>query len=361
MITKRSFFVLLIAALAAVTLIAAPVPLAGGQGESGITVNLTPYPDLHTPILSVGEAGAWNSSGVGWARVFHKDGMFHMLYLGWVKETGNVHAAVGYATSDDGLNWTEHEGNPVFVPDPSVAPNGMLNLSVMLDGETWVMYIGQFKRPYAPSETILRATSSSPTGPWTVDPEPVALATGAASDWDHYPLAMESVLRTDEGYVLYFAPMKGLNGDGIYYIGAGIGRATSPDGTHWTKYDDAATTTQEYAVSDPVFLKNPDYRAWDYATIGHPVVRFSTSGWEMFYYGNGGTWYSIGYATSEDGITWTRYGDEPIVTSIGMGFGPSSVVVVDDTYYLYYGLSESSTYPIKATEIGVATGTVTRE
>ncbi len=361
MFARRLRFVLFIAALAAVVLLGARIPLVNGQDESGITVNLTPYPDLHTPVLSVGEAGEWDSSGVGFARVFNKDGVFHMLYLGWATERGHVHAAVGYATSDDGLNWTEYEGNPVFVPDPAVAPEGMLNLSVMLDGETWVMYFGQFKDPYVPSETILRATASSPTGPWTVDPEPIVLAPGAASDWDHHPLAVESVLRTDEGYVLYYAPMHHLNSDGIYYVGAGIGRATSPDGTHWSKYDDAATTTQEYAVSDPVFLKNSDYTAWDSGSIGEPVVRFSTDGWEMFYYGNVSAGYSVGYATSEDGITWARYGDAPIMTASDMGIGPTSVVVVDDTYYLYDTFAESSSWPTIATVIGVSTGTITRD
>lgn len=360
MATNRLRFVLFITALAAVALLGARVPLVNGQDESGITIKLTPYPDLHTPVLSVGEAGEWDSSGVGFARVFHKDGMFHMLYLGWITEESTVHAAMGYATSEDGLIWTEYKSNPVFVPDQSVAPQGMLNLSAMLDGETWVIYFGQYK-PFFPSETILRATAPSPTGPWAVDPEPVVLAPGAASDWDHYPLAVESVLRTDEDYVLYYTPMQSLNADGIYYVSGGIGRATSPDGIHWTKYDDPATTTVPYAASDPVFVKNSDYTAWDYSSVGSPVVRFSNDGWELFYYGNAGSWYSVGYATSEDGITWTRHGDAPIVADSAMGIGPSSVAVVDGTHYLYYGFAEASSWPKIATVIGVSTGTITRE
>jgi hypothetical protein len=287
--------------------------------------------------------------------------MFHMLYLGWTNESGHVHAAVGYATSEDGLNWTNYESNPVFVPDQSVAPQGMLSLCVMLDGETWVMYFDQFKGAYSPSKTILRATAPSPAGPWTVDAEPVALAPGGISDWDWFPPAVESVLHTDTGYILYYVPIVAINADGISYGGGGIGRATSPDGITWTKYNDPATTTGDYAVSDPVFTNNPDDQAWDSSHVGAPVVRFSEDGWEMFYYGYSGLWYSIGYATSEDGITWTRYRDAPIVSAPETGFGPGSVAVLDGTYYLYYGFSEASSWPQIGGQIGVATGTVTRQ
>jgi hypothetical protein len=359
--SKWFLSVVLVVAVVGVTPVVLRVPLANGLDGPTITVNLTPYPDLHTPILTIGEAGTWESSGVGYPRVVYRGGIFHMLYLGWTNEAGDVHAAVGYATSEDGLNWTKYESNPVFAPDESIAPQGMLNLSVMLDGETWVMYFGQFKGAYSPSKTILRATASSPAGPWTVDAELVALAPGGIADWDWFPPAVESVMHTDAGYIMYYVPIVAISGDGISYGGGGIGRATSTDGITWTKYNDPATATGDYAVSDPVFVNNPDDQAWDSSHVGAPVVRFSEDGWEMFYYGYSGLWYSIGYATSPDGITWTRYGDAPVVTAPETGFAPGSVVVLDATYYLYYGFSEASSSSEIAGQIGVATDTVTRE
>jgi predicted GH43/DUF377 family glycosyl hydrolase len=354
MVTKRVFCVLLIAALAAAVLLVARVPLVSGQGESGITVNLTPYEG--NPILAIGEAGAWDVRGVGMPRVIYNDGKFHMFYSGWTEESGPAVTAIGYATSEDGLNWTRYEGNPVFVLDSTVPTSGVLKELTILDGEMWVMYFTPSTGIYRPSETVLRATAPSPTGPWTVDPEPV-LAAGTAQDWDRWTaLAVDSVLRTDEGYVLYYTLMAGATGDGPYYTGSGIGRAVSPDGIHWTKYDDPATTEADFAVSDPVFVKNP--QAWDSGGVGEPVVRFSEDGWEMFYYGSSGGYWSMGYATSEDGISWTRHGTAPILTGSGLGFDPGSVLVFDDTYYLYYGYYEART---DTAEIWVATGTVTRE
>jgi hypothetical protein len=77
MFSKRIFFVLLIAFA---VLLAAGVPLAGGQDEPGITVNLTAYEG--NPILSVGPSGSWDD-GTIWAPavVFH-DGLYHMFYSG---------------------------------------------------------------------------------------------------------------------------------------------------------------------------------------------------------------------------------------------------------------------------------------
>jgi hypothetical protein len=349
--------------LVLVAMIVIPAPTSG-QDETHIKVNLTPYPKLGEPILTVGEASAWDSSGVALSRVVYSEGVFHMLYLGWTGELGSVVAAVGYATSEDGLKWNKYDGNPVFVPDKSIAPNGMQYFTIMLDGKNWVMYFTPFADPFTPSQSILRATAPSPTGPWTVDPEPVTLVAGTGQAWDRNPPAVESVLHTDEGYVMYYAPVRFLNSEGVTYMGEAIGRATSPDGIHWTKYDDPATTDGPFATSDPVFLKNTDRSVWDSGSIGLPVVRFSERGWEMFYYGNSSGWYSTGYATSEDGITWTRYGDAPVLAfeAAEGGTGPHSVVVVDDTYYLYFVFMRSASYRENyLMEIGVATGTIMRE
>ena len=42
--------------------------------------------------------------------------LFRMWYSGGEQNEPN---AIGYATSPDGLKWTKHEANPIFIPDPS--------------------------------------------------------------------------------------------------------------------------------------------------------------------------------------------------------------------------------------------------
>jgi len=85
----------------------------------------------------------------------------------------------------------------------------------------------------------------------------------------------------------------------------------------------------------------------------------------MFYAGNGsaipGTVHMhIGYATSPDGIVWTRYGDWPVLSPLE-GYSdltPVSFVIIDGTYHLYYSMSPAENV---WDQLGVATGTVTWE
>jgi hypothetical protein len=236
----------------------------------------------------------------------------------------------------------------VFVPDETVAPaGGVSHMKAFLDGDTWVILFVPALQKNMFAETILRATAPSPTGPWTVDPEPM-LAADKAPSWGYGGLYVHSILPTDNGYALYYSPAN---------LGGNIGMATSSDGIHWTKYDDPATTDSSHATSDPVFEKSTDPDAWDRAYIAGSMVRRSENGWEVFYAGSDYSYsFSVGYATSEDGITWTRYKDNPVLSQGGVSFAPDSLVVVDGAYYLYYN------YPVGQTAcIGVATGTVTRE
>jgi predicted GH43/DUF377 family glycosyl hydrolase len=317
------------------------VPLAGAQEGPNVTVSLTPYegnPILCTEGAQAWERDTWDTPSV----IVDEAGLFHMFYVG---HTGDV-AYVGYATSEDGLIWNRYEGNPVFVPDETVAPaGGILHGKVYLDGDTWVMLFVPALQKYQFAGVILRATAPDPTGPWTVTPEPV-LTAGSVLEWDSGGLFMHSFLPTDDGYALYYHPFR-----------SGIGMATSPDGIAWTKYDDPTTTNTLYANSDPVFLDSEDSQAWDSWYISGSMVRRTEDGWEMLYGGTDSDIHpnSVGYATSEDGITWTRLGETPVLSSEG-GFAPDSLVVVDDTYYLYYN------YMVDTHGcVGLATGTITRE
>jgi hypothetical protein len=200
------------------------------------------------------------------------------------------------------------------------------------------------------SQNLWRATAPAPTGPWTVDSQPVLQPSGP-EDWDNtlYP---SSLVRTETDYILYYAGRR--NGSNWF---EGIGRATSPDGITWTKYDDPATTEAAFAHSDPVFSRG-ESGSWDDMGIFNPVVIVGDHGWEMFYTGtHTGEQAYAGFAASPDGITWTRYGGDPVPNPGDVsGYGATSVVVVDDTYYFYHVIQTLS-----GIEIGVSTGTVTWE
>jgi predicted GH43/DUF377 family glycosyl hydrolase len=357
MFMNRAFCVLLIAASAAVALFAARVPLAGGQGESGITVNLTPYEG--NPILEKGPAGSWDALSI-WAPtvVFH-DGLYYMFYTG---TAGGRTFEIGYGTSTDGLSWEKYAGNPVFKADGTGFDAAAVGASpVLVEGDTWVLYyMGQ--KTVGLGGLIGRATAPDPTGPWTRAEDPV-LTSGSQGEWDAWGVIPCSVIATAEGYVMYYLGL-GSNSEENDMIGM----ATSPDGITWTKYDDPTTTDPPYAESDPVLPLGLE--GWQMSSIDEVTVRPTAEGWEMFYSEKG--WledytnipaYRIGYATSDDGIHWSKYSGFPILTykddpaaSTSLQLLPSSLVVTDSTYFLYYDYHWST-----GIGIGVATGTVTRE
>jgi sucrose-6-phosphate hydrolase SacC (GH32 family) len=337
----------------AVSLIAllAGSSIAGVAGQSAlqVTVDLVLYEG--NPVLVAGEVGAWDAGGVSSPQVIYHNGLFHMLYTGRDTSTP-IRLAVGYATSEDGFNWTRYEDNPVFALDESFGNYGAEVGALMVEGDTWVMLVS----PHFPSTStsdapnwgkiILRATAPDPTGPWTLDPTPV-LEAGQVGDWDYSGIAGGTVVSTGAGYILYYA-----NEELQAY-----GMATSEDGITWVKYNDPLTTTSQFDASDPVFTAaGPDL------FLGSKVVRrHGEDGWEMFY--TGGSVVdekpktAISYATSPDGIHWTRYANNPILDVLDAAHHHpvvQSVVVVDDTYYMYYG----EWYDWR---VGVATGTVTWE
>jgi hypothetical protein len=133
---------------------------------------------------------------------------------------------------------------------------------------TWVMFFDDAD-PFQPQ--IYRATSTDGLA-WSVDPAPV---------WQ----GMEgSVLLEGTTYRMWYHVHRPNETSAIAY-------ATSPDGIHWT--------------GDGV----PVLRANDWALhIFNPTVIKDGSLYKIWYEGEDATWgnYKVGYATSPDGVTWTK-------------------------------------------------------
>jgi hypothetical protein len=162
------------------------------------------------------------------------------------------------------------------------------------------MLVNPRLRPgFVPGLVVQRATASEPTGPWAIE-ENILFEHGSRRDWDENWIALDSVVRAADGYHVYY----GSND-------RGSGLMTSPDGITWTKYNDPETDQAVFRNSDPVFgLGETDQ--WDEGFVNGATVWLSDNGWEMVYFGgpsgqpNDGSALGLGYATSEDGITWTR-------------------------------------------------------
>ncbi len=160
----------------------------------------------------------------------------------------------------------------------------------------------------------------------------VALAQG---EWHRYmgnPVLGPSADGWDSRFVLDPAVIKDGNEYKMYYCAYGvypiaIGLATSPDGITWTRRNDV----------NPVLRGTPD--GWDGISVDAPSVIKDGAEYKMWY-SAGAPLQSIGYATSTNGITWTKH-ISPVLTP-SPGTWDESLVryawVISDTshYKMYY-------------------------
>ena len=164
-------------------------------------------------------------------------------------------------------------------------------------------------------------------------PGQLRLATVAPSPWVKHPL--NPILGPGSGWEADWVDSPSVLYEGGVYkmwyqgcIGArcDIGYATSPDGLNWTR-----------SPSNPVLLANTS--GWD-QTLGNPTVVHDGTGYHMWYAGNGPLAIQIGYATSPDGVVWTKVGSGPnFVGHQSWDSGATStpfVLKVGATFVLYF-------------------------
>lgn len=302
------------------------------------------------PVVPHGPAGAWDGQFTDPGAVVYHDGQFHMFHNGFVGWPATV--AIAYSTSADGYTWSRVQDEAVFHGnDLDYAGLTVLASSALVtDDGTWVLYFYTWDALTWPARgAIGRATASSPTGPWTADLT-LILPQGGAGSWDDYAVRAPSVVRTDEGYVMFYAGYTQQQGM--------IGMATSPDGITWAKYNDPATTEAPFSESDPVFLAGDSSR-WDVGNVLQPRVEYTPDGFVMLYSATtqvNGRGSRLGIAISQDGLTWERF-DAPVLEAKpvphGLGIWYTELLYANDSYFLYFELGAAG--PPETTEVYLAT------
>src|SRR5574341_1780643 len=97
--------------------------------------NWQKYPG--NPVLNIGQAGSWDSRGAMSSSVLFNGNIYKMWYSGYDGSSWKI----GYATSNDGINWTKP------IPTPLISPNYALdgeidavNPFVLFDGNIYKMW-----------------------------------------------------------------------------------------------------------------------------------------------------------------------------------------------------------------------------
>ncbi|MBM3216170.1 DUF5011 domain-containing protein [Candidatus Poribacteria bacterium] len=131
---------------------------------------------------------------------------------------------------------------------------------------------------------------------WIKNPSnPVVTIT--PGDWDGTWISEPCVIFDEGIYKMWYA------GNIWGSQAVSIGYATSVDGVTWVKHG---------RVLSPIGSR---YRDWEAQSLHNPSVIRDGGILKMWYSGHSGTGgqMAVGYATSADGIRWTRYGGNPVI------------------------------------------------
>ena len=244
------------------------------------------------PIMEPGAPGTWNDYSLGQFCILFDGSTYHMWFYG----NDGTKERIGYASSLDGKIWIEYENNPVFNPGPAGSWEDELisNPYVLFDGSTYHMW-------YAGNDgtnTRIGYATSGDGIAWTRYEGNPVMDKGPAGSWESVGVWPDCIYYDGNTYRMWYGGDNGTN------IKSRIGYATSSDGITWTKYE-----------NNPVL--SPDITKWDQAGVGAPHVLFHGDKYHMWYTGSDSGWMwqwdGIGYATSPDGKTWTKYESNPVL------------------------------------------------
>lgn len=277
------------------------------------------------PILNLGTDGTWDKQGISNPSVIFKDHEYRMWYTGFDEE----HMRIGYATSIDGINWTKYSSNPVLDLGTQKSWDSVhiANPSVLYDGITYKMWYTGFD-----GEHIRIGYANSPDGiNWVKYSDNPVLDIGAWGSNRDSDVWSPCVIFDGVEFKMWYT---GFDGN------MKIGFARSADGIHWIK------------ASAPV-LNMGSWGSWDDRGVWAPSVLLDGFEYKMWYTGWNGVSVGIGYATSTDGVNWTKPDNCPVLDPGTTGTWDYSyvsnptVIMQDDRYKMWYsGCSNDEIYKV---------------
>jgi predicted GH43/DUF377 family glycosyl hydrolase len=225
----------------------------------------------------------WNYSGVQQPKILIENNLIKMYFTA---QGGAYSGYIGYAYSNDGINWTINSNNPVLSPGPGNTwdATAVAGGTIIHDDNGYKLFYAGWTDPSS-SWHIGLATSTDGIN-WTKYPNPVFYA---GSSWE-FQIGPSSIIKVNGIYYLYYY------GRNLPVLK--IGLATSPDGINWTRHP-----------SNPILVAD---QSWEGSGVYSAYVYEKNGQFELIYMNAAGT--GFGKATSPDGINWTKNASNPFFT-----------------------------------------------
>lgn len=247
--------------------------------------------------------------------------------------------------------WTKYIPNPVLPRDTTYFPpsNDIIASSdpfVIKEGATYKMWYTCGGGNY-PTDTILRSRICYCTSVdginWAKYPANPVIDISYNGSWDSLgvetiSVIIDSMAPPSQRYKAWYA--------GQYFNNYryDIGYAWSSDGISWTKYGSPVLTVGTGTEWDNGFLEGPS------VIMDGGVLKMWYAGYDVVVDGqttDGKV--NIGYATSYDGITWTKYSGNPVLTTSVSDWDllyvqDPHIIKKDNIYHMWFGGTDTELY-----------------
>jgi len=243
--------------------------------------------------------------------VLKRGDTYHLWYTGqvWGKDRARNRSWIGYATSQDGVNWTRMSKEPVLTADSPWEKN----IAVMCPHVIWDEPAKVYRMWYSGGEQYEPNAIGYATSPdglkWTKHPDNPIFIADKNGPWEQHKVTACQVIREGDWHLMF-------------YIGfadehtAQIGLARSRDGiTGWERHP-----------QNPIIRARVNNEAWDYDACYKPYALFHEGRWLLWYNGRKGGVEQIGVATHEGRELWPKQAQVK---------GPTSSVLQPDTFKHY--------------------------
>ena len=228
--------------------------------------------------------------------------------------TGSIYISVAWGSRTE--SWLDYYKNPFLIgTNSSFDANGVRRPYVVVDGNISRMW---FANTNAGNISSVGYAISNDGLTWQRGSYQPVMGIGSPGKWDDGSMTVGPVIKVDGEFRMYYS------GRSPIYGTIHIGLAISNDGLNWTKQPNPVLYAQT---------------GWEQNIDPGDVIKINNT-YYLYYSGISSQGVKIGLAMSQDGINWTRYSGNPILSASqpweSGGIYIPSVVKTGDKYYMVY-------------------------